>query len=98
MERCQSCNRIHARAASQAWIIDRVRAWADRFGDPPGAADWNRAPSIRARNPAAALRQDEASDEHWPALFGVVSTFGSWNNAIRAAGFQPMRAGQRRGE
>jgi hypothetical protein len=96
IERCNSCSRAHLHEASRAWIIDRIQAWAERFGDPPVALDWNRAPSSRRRNPAAALRQDEAADEDWPAASGVQGVFGSWNAAIEAAGFTPVRPTQQR--
>ena len=94
--RCVPCDSAHRRTSYKAWVIDRIQDWADRFGDPPTASDWNRAPSTRANHPAAALRQDDASDQEWPCTNGARLVFGSWNAAIRAAGYEPLRSGSGR--
>lgn len=94
-ERCSDC----APAASAVWICDlivaRIREYADRYGRPPRAMDWN---------PALARQHgfDDASDRFytdgcWPSYLTVRDYFGSFNAAIAAAGYEPRPPGHRIG-
>jgi hypothetical protein len=40
-ERCHHCACERKRAMSRKWIIDSINEWADLFGAPPTATDWN---------------------------------------------------------
>ncbi|MDQ3274644.1 MAG: hypothetical protein M3Q39_06325 [Actinomycetota bacterium] len=95
-ERCPGCWNAHRTEASKVRIVEAMRAWAERFGDPPTATDWNRGPSQRPLNRASAMRKDETEDEEWPSATSVVRVFGSWNAGISAAGFEPVGRGQHR--
>jgi hypothetical protein len=80
--------------------IERIRRWADFFGEPPCAADWN--PSVaRWRAQEWRIERYRAGDpetgEPWPSLNAVKRRFGgSWDAAVRAAGLQPRRPGPAR--
>lgn len=109
--RCIECWARDAHETSVAWLVAEIRHWADLYGRPPSAVDWNIA-TMRRRN----LRYDrgddvggrfsdvriaEAERRHredgpWPAQKTVTHTFGSWNAAIEAAGFEPLVPGGRR--
>lgn len=98
--RCQSCQNEYQRSDEYAFartkwtrerIIAAIRWWYDIYGEPPAVADWNphRArhelgDEDRARRGEAAI---SAGRVPWHTI--VYSRFGSWNAAIRAAGFTP---------
>lgn len=60
--------------------IDAIRAHVLEHGVPPRFADWQRVDPDRLR----------------PAAEQVLSTFGSWNAGLVAAGFEPRRGGRAR--
>lgn len=72
-------------------IVERIRAWADRFGEPPTSLNWG--PSMaraHGRPEEADVFVDEAPA--WPTQAQVKTAFGSWAAAIEAAGFdRPTR-------
>jgi DNA repair exonuclease SbcCD ATPase subunit len=78
-------------------IIERIRRWAELYGEPPRAADWNpssakwsgsewRVPRYRAGDPE--------TGQPWPSLNAAKKHFdGSLNAAVIAAGFPPNKPG-----
>ena len=75
-------------------IIDKIREWEARYGEPPCSADWN--PSL-ARWRAQEWRIERYQEGVWPSTNAVKRPFGgSFDAAVRAAGFVPARPGPRR--
>jgi hypothetical protein len=89
--RCPSC----ASAAQTFWtrelIIEKIRTWAERYGRPPSATDWN--PYTLRRRPGMTDATKERKlkrfqDDDWPYTNYVIARFGSWAAGLRAAGFE----------
>jgi hypothetical protein len=79
---------------SREEIIEKIRAWNDRHGEPPCSADWN--PSL-ARWRGQEWRIDRYRDGAWPSTNAAKRPFGgSFDAAVRAAGLEPHRPGPRR--
>jgi hypothetical protein len=75
-------------------IIEKIRDWNDRYGEPPCSADWN--PSL-ARWRAQEWRAERYRDGVWPSTNAAKRPFGgSFDAAVRAAGLEPHRPGPRR--
>src|SRR5919202_5721775 len=75
-------------------IIAKILEWNDRYGEPPCSADWN--PSL-ARWRGQEWREERYRDGTWPSTNAVKRPFGgSFDAAVRAAGFQPHKPGPRR--
>ena len=76
-------------------IIEKIREWEARYGEPPCSADWN--PSL-ARWRAQEWRIERYRDGVWPSTNAAKRPFGgSFDAAVRAAGLEPRRPGPRRG-
>lgn len=75
-------------------IIDAIKDFNDQYGRPPGSADWNPALAITQGRPEIAERYYQ--DDIWPSTTLVTRRFGSWNKAIKAAGFTPLPVGVKR--
>ena len=74
-------------------IIEKIREWEARYGEPPCSADWN--PSL-ARWRAQDWRAERYHDGVWPSTNAAKRPFeGSFDAAVRAAGFEPRRPGPR---
>ena len=74
-------------------IIEKIREWEARYGEPPCSADWN--PSL-ARWRAQEWRVERYYAGQWPSTNAVKRAFGgSFDAAVRAAGFEPARPGPR---
>lgn len=91
-ERCQSCRNIYQATELKVWtqetVVAAIRRWAkEHDGQPPTATDWHWA---REGYPAATAIYRHASND--------TAAFGSWGEAIEAAGFPRPRQGQRPGE
>lgn len=69
-------------------IVDSIRRWTDLYGAPPTTKDWE--PS-RARAAGQLWRATRFEKGDWPSLGMVVRQFGTFNAAIRQAGFEPHR-------
>lgn len=69
-------------------ILAKIRAWVERYGEPPSMRDWE--PS-RARRAGQAWRVDRFLAGHWPSARMVVAQFGAFTQAIEEAGFRPRR-------
>ena len=75
-------------------IIEKIAEWHARHGEPPVSADWN--PSL-ARWRAQEWRAERYYAGSWPSTNAVKRAFdGSFDAAVRAAGFEPARPGPRR--
>jgi len=75
-------------------IIERIREWNERYGEPPCSADWS--PSL-ARWRAQEWRAERYREGVWPSTNAVKRPFGgSFDAAVRAAGLEPHRPGPRR--
>jgi hypothetical protein len=79
------------------YLLHKAREWAERYGAPPTALDWNLA---QARRAAAPERMAEIEARHaedlWPGSSTVTKTFGGWNRFLTEAGLDTMRSGERR--
>jgi len=75
-------------------VIQRIQEYDRRYGHPPGAVDGNVG---MARTVG---RQDLVdrfyTDGCWPHGSTLRRWFKNWNDAIRAAGFEPLRPGENR--
>lgn len=91
-ERCKGCARRHKQENAK-WqpekIVEAIKRWADTYGDAPAATDWN-----VGMCHGAALRAFYAGD--YPHLTEVQRRFGTWNNALEAAGFERRAVGKYR--
>src|ERR687898_664313 len=75
-------------------IIEKIREWNDRYGEPPCSADWN--PSL-ARWRAQEWRAERYREGVWPSTNAAKRPFeGSFDAAVRAAGLEPHKPGPRR--
>jgi hypothetical protein len=75
-------------------IIEKILEWEARYGEPPCSADWN--PSL-ARWRAQEWRAERYREGVWPSTNAAKRPFGgSFDAAVRAAGFEPRRPGPRR--
>lgn len=87
-ERCAACRKVYERTVLKVWtaetVIAAMRRWADAHdGRAPTAIEWMHA---RDGYPAAATVYSHSG-----------SPFGSWGEALEAAGFPRPRQGQRPG-
>jgi hypothetical protein len=82
------------RRAARQRVLEDIRAWQRRFGEPPSALDWNRT-AARHSHGGWRWRRYESTGRSWPSAEGVRKLFGSWNAAIAAAGFAPRAPGRR---
>lgn len=69
-------------------IIAKIQEWAALYGSPPSTTDWYPGRCREFGDEERALRF-EAGD--WPWFTIVVSHFGTFNTAIKEAGFKPRR-------
>ena len=94
---CARCFRRERHEKAQARVIHAIQRWVGLYGKPPTAMDWDLS---TARSKAVPERLAEIEERHrghdWPYPENAQRLFGSWNAAIRAAGFEPVRPGQRR--
>src|SRR6185436_9460526 len=75
-------------------IIEKIREWDARYGEPPCSADWN--PSL-ARWRAQEWRAERYREGVWPSTNAAKRPFGgSFDAAVRAAGLEPHKSGPRR--
>ena len=89
---------VFADTRGQRWtrelVIQRIQEYDRRYGPPPSAVDWN---VSRARTVGRQDRVDRFyTDGGWPHGSTLKRWFKSWNDAIRAAGFEPLRPGEHR--
>lgn len=88
---CATCFGAQTRRRSRQWIIDSMHEWAHMFGAPPSAIDWN-PPFARSHKYCQWKAERHASTGRpWPSVALVQSHYGSWNDGLRAAGFEPLK-------
>jgi len=84
--RCRDCDVARKKTWTQQAILDAIRLWArEHDGVPPSAAEW-----------LGGTRQEH--DIRFPYCSVVQREFGSWANAIEAAGFPRPHRGRYRDE
>lgn len=84
--------RIRAKLRGSEEILNAIREWTSRYGDPPTMADWE--PS-RARRTGQEWRVARYRRGDWPSARSVRNHFGSLTAAVSAAGLQPRPQGSR---
>jgi hypothetical protein len=87
---CRACALVVSQAAIRARIIAAFQRYAAQYGQPPSATCWNVA-FARSKGRLDLVERYESGD--WPAMAGVVRIFGSWADALAAAGFPPNPTG-----
>lgn len=95
---CRPCLRDEQSELTRARIVAEIRYWAELYGRPPAASDWNLA-CLRQRATVERIAECERrhrEDGPWPPAATAQYVFGSWNAAIEAAGFEPLAPGGRR--
>jgi hypothetical protein len=78
-------------------IKQKIQEWVSLYGEIPAATDWH--PGDCRRSAAISLaraqrwndRARRFSEGEYPWPMTVQKMFGSWNAAIKAAGFEPRR-------
>lgn len=93
---CITCAGAIAGERARERVLTALREWAELYGRPPSATDWNPSAWGHYSPERRALMEDRHSARKWPHLSGVQTLFGSWNEAIEAAGFDPVKPGERR--
>jgi hypothetical protein len=73
--------------------VAAIRRFAERHGRPPVCTDFN--PAL-ARSKGLRDRAERfRADGDYPPYASVQRVFGQWNEAIRAAGFEPLPTGRK---
>jgi len=67
-------------------ILSKIRAWEASYGSPPTTKDWEPSRALATGQP---WRAERFAEGHWPSLGMVQRRFGTFNDAIRQAGFEP---------
>jgi hypothetical protein len=88
-------SRLKPKLRSDVEILEAIREWTKRYGEPPTIADWE--PS-RARRAGHDWRVERYRRGDWPSARSVRNHFGSFSRAIQAAGLIPRPRGQRQDE
>jgi hypothetical protein len=88
---CAQCAPSHSAIWTRETVIGAIRCFAERYGRPPGAADFN--PSLALRLGHGWRSDHFYEDGDYPVTSSVLYVFGTWNAAIEAAGFKPTRLG-----
>jgi transposase len=71
-------------------IIEAIRYWNVKYGEPPAVADWRPHRSRTMNDSARAARSErEHAAGKVPSSTHVYKRFPSWNAALEAAGFTP---------
>lgn len=93
---CSQCGPAQGGKKSKVWTEERVIAaiqwWDDRYGEPPALVDWSPTQARHLGDEERALRAERhIAAREIPWFTSAVRAFGSWNDAIRAAGFEPRQ-------
>jgi HNH endonuclease len=83
--------RARAHLVSDGDVLDAIRRWTERYGEPPAITDWS--PS-RARRSGQEWRAERYHAGDWPSVSTVVRRFGTFTAAVRAAGLPPRPRGR----
>jgi len=87
----QAPTRSRRHLASSDAVLDAIRAWYGRYGEPPAMTDWD--PS-RARSQNQHWRIVRYYEGDWPSINTVRRHFGTLNQAVQAAGLPPRTPGR----
>lgn len=82
---CGKCAPAHYRVWTREAVVFAMHEWADEYGVPPAASDWNRSHLQRS---GLMDRYTRTASGCWPCVATVLNTWGTWNAAIEAAGFE----------
>ncbi len=95
--RCRDCAPIAATKWTRERLIECAQEYVRRYGNPPGAMDWNVAMALEKAHPERQreILQRDAEYE-WPTATTVQYHFGSWNAMLKAAGLETLTPGKRR--
>jgi DNA-binding CsgD family transcriptional regulator len=77
-------------------VVQRIQEFVARYGVTPGARDWN--PAMAIADGRSDLADRFHRDGCWPYATIVLQRFGTWNGAIKAAGFEPRAPGIKRAD
>lgn len=81
--RCSACQK-RKQHEERKWTRERIiadfRKWNEIHGEPPVAMDW-------------LYYSSDGGDREWPHVACVQKEFGSWSNAMEAAGFKRRTVG-----
>lgn len=92
-KRCAACAAPLAAETRRVWtadnVVERIREWADRYGDAPAMADWSPHIARHQLHDEDRARRCEDAIGCWPSPDSVIRIFGSWNAGLEAAGFTP---------
>lgn len=91
--RCAACTPAFRKVWTQDAVIAAIQLFAERYGAPPSATDWN--PTMARKNGRDDWASRFYSDGDYPQVSIVIREFGSWNAGIAAAGFTPRAPGMR---
>jgi hypothetical protein len=83
--------RARAHLLSDEDVLDAIREWARRYGEPPATSDWSPA---RARSAGQQWRAERYLAGDWPSVSTVIRRFGTFGAAVRAAGLEPRPRGR----
>lgn len=90
---CVPCAVDEATIWTRDAIICAIQDWAaEHDGEPPTAQDFDPGIVSAHLRPAWRARWEPG---RWPHFSGIQKRFGTWNNAVRAAGFTPRGTGKR---
>jgi hypothetical protein len=84
--------RIRRKLLGPEEILNAIREWTGRYGEPPTMADWD--PS-RARRSGQLWRVARYRRGDWPSARSVCNHFGNFTTAVTRAGLEPRPRGQR---
>jgi hypothetical protein len=94
--RCPACAAVARTFWTRDLIIEKICEWAERYGRPPSAIDWDTSTCRRHPDMTEATKQrklDRFEEGNWPYTGYVAVRFGSWAAGLRAAGFEPNPTG-----
>lgn len=94
VDRCKRCYVLSQTIWTQEAVVAAIQDYADQYGEPPTAHEWN--PALARQLGRPDLGERFYQDGCWPHTHTVQQRFGSWNAAIAAAGFTPRPTGHRR--
>jgi hypothetical protein len=90
----RSPSRTRRHLSSSEAVLQAIRSWNARYGEPPAMTDWDPA---RARCSGQEWRIARFYEGDWPSIATARHHFGTLNRAILAAGLRPRVPGERAG-
>lgn len=95
---CLTCANVRSGDRAKIWTPDAVilaiQEWAAAYGEPPASKDWNPWHARQILGDEERAARFESACGQWPSFQTTLREFGgSWNAAIRAAGFETRPVG-----